>query len=134
MKYTSTYVVPKKSYQIEYDQVVYNHNGKTKHKSIDKTTISFTPPEQITFSTTSSGALDISKLPTELVSSHIDSLFTLETIKKFLFGINNVITAGQKILIDIQTLLNPTGSGTTWFGGGVWPLGTSVPAASALPG
>ena len=140
MGYKVMYFVKAGTYDVEYDQIVYNYNGKTKHKSIEKNTSKkITVSSDLSYPSTMS-VKEVSNIVNELFSGKLydetqNYLFTDETIRNLILRINNLIGTGSttNVIIDIQSLLNPVKVNESWVGNGIWELGQAIPPASSLP-
>ena len=112
MKYDVTYTVKGEQYDVEYDQVIYRFNGKTRTKFVDPVASKFTPSE---FSTTTT-TRELPHLTEELVSQQVETLFNFAKLKEWAVYINNTIfkPLGRQIIVQQDILKNQNDSDGRW--------------------
>lgn len=122
-------------YEVKYNQIVYNYNGKTKLKTI--------APEEVVanvyFSDPAAGLLDedltyetngnpFSDITDELLASNIENIFKLGDYTKMFKFINNKVLDTETQVIDNSIVGNPGMEDS------IWPISKPIPDQSDLPG
>lgn len=117
-------------YNVEYNQIVYNYNGNTKHMTTPETRnvqVNFSDISGLDLTYSTSGKLKDRTTPTtriitdEIISKEIQNIFSKDDYTKMFNRINNAIEGGDstKEIIDNSVVDNPDQSY------GIWQLGTS---------
>ena len=112
MSYDVSYIVGREPYDVEYDQVIYKHDGKVRTKFVEPGKSLFTPSSEITIPSTSH---NISMLTEELVSKQVESLFNHDNLKEWVLEINNdVFGSNREIVIEQKILKNQGDADGIW--------------------
>ena len=104
-------IVGKPNCEVEYNQIIYNLNGKTKHKTIQTQVVSVDVPEGAVAPST---GMKLDNLTNEILTGKIQELFTNDYVCNLLAAVNNNIPADHKIQVDTVLQLNtkhPSGWG-----------------------
>jgi hypothetical protein len=127
MTYSAAYQVKKdKSYTVEYNQIVYNYNGKTKHMTTPETRKVQVNFSGIDLNLTCSKNGNLKHMPgdadgtriitDEIISNEIQNIFSEDDYTKMFNKINNTIVGPDEI-IDPSVVDNPGPPD------GIWQLG-----------
>lgn len=117
MTYDATYEVKSGNHDVTYNQIIYNLDGKTKHKTIS-------PSGKVTLnldmSAFRSGHSDqaLTSITKELLQDNIDGIFTYERYSELFKYINNHILSGTREIVDNNIVNNPGKANDIWELGG----------------
>ena len=107
-----------REYEVEYNQIVYNYNGKTKHRTISpqrRFTLDFSDLAGVNLTWERSN-LSLSQMTNELISKRIDELFGHEDYANILAFVNNHIPEDREEVVDTYVVDNPG------YEDNIWPL------------
>lgn len=115
MRYKVKYEIEGGTHRVEYGQVIYNHEGKTKNKFIDTKTTYVDLDTSEGFGTYgATDAKNLEHIVKELVSKNLDNMFPDGKIADLMVDINETLMPYDRIWVSTVTTMNDGQPGRIW--------------------